>query len=141
MKEEERMKQFLIVVDMQTDFVDGALGTPEAVAILPAVDARIRACREAGATVIATLDTHGENYMESAEGQKLPVVHCVKNTEGWQLHPAVREALAGRGDLRGSGKGPRDHQRRHGPGSGADDAESLLSPSGADPVVVPDRGL
>ena len=89
------MKQFLIVVDMQTDFVDGALGTPEAVAILPAVAARIRACRETGATVIATLDTHGENYLHSAEGQKLPVVHCVRNTEGWQLHPAVREALAG----------------------------------------------
>ena len=89
------MKQFLIVVDMQTDFVDGALGTPEAVAILPAVDARIRECRKAGAIIIATLDTHGEDYLQSAEGQKLPVVHCVRNTEGWQLHPAVREALAG----------------------------------------------
>ena len=89
------MKQFLIVVDIQKDFVDGALGTKEAAAILPAAAARIRECRKAGYTVIATLDTHGENYPASAEGKKLPVPHCIRGTEGWQLHPAVAEALEG----------------------------------------------
>ncbi len=89
------MKRFLIVVDIQKDFVDGALGTQEAAAILPAAAARIRECRKAGYTVIATLDTHEKNYLDSAEGKKLPVPHCIRGTEGWQLHPAVAEALEG----------------------------------------------
>lgn len=87
------MKQFLIVVDMQRDFIDGALGTAEAQAMLPAAVERIRQCRAEGAVLIATLDTHGPDYLDSAEGKKLPVVHCVRGTEGWQLHPAVRAAL------------------------------------------------
>ena len=58
-------RNYLIVVDMQNDFIDGSLGTKEAQAIVPAVVERIRQCREAGYQVIATLDTHGENYMES----------------------------------------------------------------------------
>lgn len=86
-------KRFLIVVDMQNDFVDGALGTAEAVAIVPAVAERIRAARAAGETIIATLDTHGEDYMQTAEGRKLPVPHCIRGTEGWKLAPAVEEAL------------------------------------------------
>ena len=86
-------KRFLIVVDMQNDFIDGSLGTAEAVAIVPAVAARIREARAAGETVIATLDTHAENYLETAEGRKLPVPHCIRGTEGWQLAPAVAEAL------------------------------------------------
>ena len=94
-KEERIMKtrKFLIVVDMQKDFIDGALGTKEAQAIVPAAAARIRACREAGYTVIATLDTHEANYMETAEGKKLPVPHCIRGTEGWQLNGAIREAI------------------------------------------------
>ena len=88
-------KRFLIVVDMQKDFVDGSLRTPEAQAIvLPAAE-RIRACREAGWTVIATMDTHEENYLDTAEGRKLPVRHCVRGTEGWQPDPRIREALSG----------------------------------------------
>ena len=86
-------KHFLIVVDMQHDFIDGSLGSAEALAILPAVCERIRAAREAGDTLIATLDTHEENYLETPEGRKLPVRHCIRGTEGWELHPAVREAL------------------------------------------------
>lgn len=87
------MKQFLIVVDMQKDFVDGALGTPEAVAIVPNLCERIRAFE---GEIIVTYDTHADNYMDTAEGQKLPVPHCIKGTDGWQLDAAVAAALAGK---------------------------------------------
>ena len=89
------MKQLLVVVDMQVDFITGALGTPEAEAILPAVCQRIR---EFPGDVICTRDTHGEDYLETQEGQKLPVVHCIKGTPGWQIHPAV--LTAGEGKIR-----------------------------------------
>ena len=88
------MKHFLIVVDMQKDFIDGALGTAEAVAIKPAVAEKIRGFR---GTVFATLDTHGEAYMQTAEGRHLPVVHCVKGTPGWELDPQIAAALDARG--------------------------------------------
>lgn len=87
------MKSFLVVVDMQKDFVDGALGTAEAVAILPAVQEKIR---NFDGEIFVTFDTHFEDYMETAEGAKLPVPHCIKGTAGWALHPAVAEALEGR---------------------------------------------
>lgn len=87
------MKNILIVVDMQNDFIDGALGTGEAQAIVPAVAARIRQCREDGWTLIATLDTHGEDYMSTPEGRKLPVPHCIRGTQGWQLNETVAQAL------------------------------------------------
>lgn len=86
-------QKILIVVDMQNDFIDGALGTREAEAIVNAAAERILACRAAGYRIIATLDTHGENYMDTAEGQKLPVPHCIRGTEGWQLNPQIKEAL------------------------------------------------
>lgn len=86
-------KKLLIVVDMQNDFIDGALGTAEAQAIVPAVIDRINECRQAGWTLIATLDTHGENYMDTPEGKKLPVPHCIRGTEGWQLRADIAEAL------------------------------------------------
>ncbi len=85
--------KYLIVVDMQKDFIDGALGTGEAQAIVPAACARIRECKEAGYTLIATLDTHEENYPETREGKHLPVPHCVRNTEGWRIRPEVMDAL------------------------------------------------
>ena len=88
-----REKRFLIVVDMQNDFIDGSLGTAEALAIVPAVVERIRAARAAGETVLATLDTHAENYLETAEGRKLPVKHCIRGTEGWRIRPEIDEAL------------------------------------------------
>lgn len=87
------MKKVLIVVDMQKDFVDGALGTPEAQAIVPAVAEKVKAFAAAGGEVIFTRDTHGENYMDTQEGQNLPVVHCVKGTEGWEIIPEL-QALA-----------------------------------------------
>jgi len=85
--------KILIVVDMQNDFVDGALGTPEAQAIVPAVAERIRTCREEGWKLIATLDTHGEDYMSTPEGRKLPVPHCIQGTKGWQINAEVASAL------------------------------------------------
>ena len=79
----------LIVVDMQNDFIDGALGTPEAVKIVPAVRKRIELARERGETVIFTRDTHFENYLDTQEGRKLPVTHCIKQTEGWEISSAL----------------------------------------------------
>ena len=84
------MKSFLVVVDMQTDFVDGALGTPEAVKILPSVCEKIKNFK---GDIIVTLDTHTENYLSTAEGKNLPVEHCIKGTNGWNLHPEVSAAL------------------------------------------------
>ena len=89
-----KMKHFLIVVDMQKDFINGSLGTPEAVAIRPAVVEKIRSF---DGEIIATLDTHGPDYLNTAEGRKLPVEHCVKGTPGWQLAPDVRSALKAHG--------------------------------------------
>lgn len=79
------MRRTLIVVDMQNDFIDMALGTKEAVAIVPAVKEKIRQYAENGERIIYTRDTHGENYLETPEGKKLPVVHCVRGTQGWQI--------------------------------------------------------
>lgn len=90
------MKKVLIVVDMQNDFVDGALGTKEAAGIVGRVAGRIR--RFEG-SVIATLDTHGKDYLDTAEGKKLPVPHCVKMTHGWLVQKEVLEALESRGCL------------------------------------------
>ena len=88
------MKHFLIVVDMQKDFVDGALGTPEAQAIVPAVAEKIRSF---SGEIFATLDTHGEDYLSTKEGQALPVPHCIKGTPGWELNPQVAAALEEKG--------------------------------------------
>lgn len=79
------MKKILIVVDMQNDFIDGSLGTEEAVSIVDKVKTKIAQYREAGDVVIFTRDTHHENYLETAEGKKLPVLHCVEGTRGWEI--------------------------------------------------------
>lgn len=87
------MQNILIVVDMQNDFIDGALGTKEAVGIVEKVAEKIRAF---SGRVIFTRDTHEENYMETQEGSKLPVPHCIRGTQGWEicdtLLPLVAEA-------------------------------------------------
>ena len=77
--------RLLVVVDMQHDFVDGSLGTPEAQAILPEVRALIARERAAGSEVAFTLDTHGEDYLSTQEGERLPVPHCIRGTHGWEL--------------------------------------------------------
>ncbi len=79
------MKELLAVIDMQNDFVFGALGSSDAQAILPAVEKRISAARQAGKTVVFTRDTHGEDYLSTQEGKRLPVKHCLKDSEGWQI--------------------------------------------------------
>ena len=79
------MKKTLIVVDMQNDFIDMALGTPEAVAIVPAVKAKIAEYVKNGDEILFTRDTHFENYLETPEGKKLPVPHCIKGTKGWEI--------------------------------------------------------
>lgn len=84
------MKRFLVVVDMQKDFVDGALGSKEAVAIVPAVAEKIKAF---DGEIFVTFDTHFENYMDTREGKFLPVPHCIKNKAGWKLDKDVAAAL------------------------------------------------
>ena len=84
------MKKILIVVDMQKDFVDGALGSQEAVAIVDNVTKKIEGF---DGDIIVTYDTHEENYMHTQEGKKLPVPHCIKGTEGWALDKKVQQAL------------------------------------------------
>lgn len=88
------MKHFLIVVDMQKDFIDGALGSAEAVAIVPAAVQEIEGF---DGTVFATLDTHFENYLSTMEGKKLPVKHCIRGTDGWALNGEIRAALEKKG--------------------------------------------
>lgn len=79
----------LIVIDMQNDFIDGALGTKEAVAITENVKAKITEYRKNGDTVIFTRDTHCEDYMNTQEGKNLPVPHCIKGTKGWEISPEL----------------------------------------------------
>ena len=79
----------LIVVDMQKDFIDGALGTPEAVAIVPRVIDKIKQYESEGGTVIYTKDTHFANYLETREGRHLPVEHCIKGTPGHDIPPEI----------------------------------------------------
>lgn len=79
----------LCVIDMQNDFIDGALGTAEAQAIVPNVAKKIAQARQNGDRVIFTRDTHTENYLNTQEGKNLPVVHCVKGTPGWEISPAL----------------------------------------------------
>lgn len=79
------MKKTLIVVDMQNDFIDMALGTKEAVAIVPKVKEKIQEYVQNGDEIIFTRDTHGDNYLQTPEGKQLPVEHCIKGTKGWQI--------------------------------------------------------
>ena len=85
------MRKILVVVDMQNDFIDGALGTPEAVAIVENVKARIREYDKAD--VFVTMDTHFPEYLQTQEGRNLPVEHCIKGTEGWQIRSDIAELL------------------------------------------------
>jgi len=75
----------LVVVDMQNDFVYGALGSKEAVETLPRVQKKILEYRQLGSPVVFTRDTHYENYLDTQEGKNLPVPHCIYNTKGWEI--------------------------------------------------------
>ena len=81
----------LIAVDLQNDFIDGALGTPEASAMLPAA---LRRIREFDGPVLFTRDTHGPDYPQTREGRVLPVPHCIAGTDGWQIAPSLQPYAA-----------------------------------------------
>lgn len=85
------MKKILVVIDMQNDFVDGALGTAEARAIVDGVVEKIKSYDPA--SVYATRDTHTADYLKTQEGKKLPVEHCILGTHGWEINEKVAEAL------------------------------------------------
>lgn len=80
----------LVVVDMQNDFIDGALGTPEAQAIVPKV---VKKIEEFDGEVLWTQDTHSDDYLETQEGRLLPVKHCISASNGWQIHSSVKAAI------------------------------------------------
>ena len=84
----------LVVVDMQKDFISGALGTKEALAIVPRVAEKIVQAKKAGKTIVFTRDTHHENYLDTQEGKNLPVPHCIENTDGWQIDASLDTAGA-----------------------------------------------
>ena len=83
------MKKYLIVIDMQNDFIDGTLGSPEAAAIVPCVKTRIEEALAEGRSIIFTQDTHHDDYLETSEGRHLPVPHCVQGTPGFDIHPEL----------------------------------------------------
>lgn len=83
------MKKVLIVVDMQNDFIDGNLGTKEAVEIVPIVEEKIKEYIKGGEKIIFTRDTHNENYLDTQEGKKLPIKHCLYDTDGWEIRPEL----------------------------------------------------
>lgn len=83
------LKRLLVVVDMQHDFVDGALGSPAAEAIVPAVKALIDDESADGGTIVYTQDTHDASYASTQEGRRLPVPHCVRGTRGWHIVPQL----------------------------------------------------
>lgn len=89
------MKDILVVVDMQKDFVSGALGTPEAVSIVPKVEETIKDFISRDAVIIFTRDTHSEHYIESQEGKKLPVPHCIKGSDGWDIIDELKPYTVG----------------------------------------------
>lgn len=84
--------KILVAVDMQKDFIDGALGTKEAAEIVPRVRAKIERYERAGDVVIFTRDTHTEDYLETQEGKRLPVPHCIRETPGWEISDQLSTA-------------------------------------------------
>lgn len=87
------MRKILVVVDMQNDFIDGALGTQEALTIVENVKAKIKEYDEQD--IFVTMDTHTPDYLNTQEGRNLPVEHCIKGTEGWLIRSDIAELLDG----------------------------------------------
>ena len=83
------MKKTLIVVDMQKDFIDGSLGTKEAVAIVNNVKKKIKEYQDRGDEIIFTRDTHQTDYLNTNEGKHLPVEYCIEGTDGWQIEAGL----------------------------------------------------
>ena len=97
------MRKILLVIDMQNDFIDGALGTKEAIAIVPKVIDEIK--KYDSSDIFLTADTHFENYLETQEGKNLPVPHCIKNTNGWEINSDVLKVAGSCGIFEKSGFG------------------------------------
>lgn len=93
---EQKKNKVLVVVDMQNDFIDGSLGTKEAQGI---VERAADVIRNFEGFVFVTFDTHQENYLETSEGKKLPVRHCIQGTDGWGLNKKIHEALSCQGTI------------------------------------------
>ncbi len=87
------MKRFLIVVDIQNDFVDGPLGTSESVSI---VENAVKKIRDFDGEIFVTFDTHFDDYLSSAEGRSLPIPHCLKGTPGRRINNEIARALSGK---------------------------------------------
>jgi nicotinamidase-related amidase len=87
--------KYAIVVDYQFDFVEGVLGTERAKALFERMERRIKELKAQGWEIIFTYDTHYANYLETAEGKKLPVPHCIEGTEGWELYKHIDRAIDG----------------------------------------------
>lgn len=87
------MRKILVVVDMQNDFIDGALGTPEALDIVENVKGKISEYDQSD--IFVTMDTHTPDYLNTQEGKNLPVEHCIKGTEGWRIRNDINEMLTG----------------------------------------------
>ena len=85
------MRKILVVVDMQNDFIDAALGSADAVAIVEPVKEKIRSYP--AEDIYVTMDTHGEDYLQTQEGKYLPVEHCIKGTDGWQIREDIEDLL------------------------------------------------
>lgn len=90
-------RKMLLVVDMQNDFISGSLGSSQAKAIVPRVAEKIRMLSSGPArgetTVVLTQDTHGEDYLQTQEGKRLPVPHCIEHSDGWKLDPQILDAI------------------------------------------------
>lgn len=99
------MKTLLVIVDMQQDFVSGALGTAEAQALLPRMAEKIQKAAAEGTALAYTMDTHQPNYLETQEGKHLPVTHCVEGTTGWGLCAELAPLLQGAKEFRKPGFG------------------------------------
>ena len=85
------MRRILVVIDMQNDFIDGSLGTPEAQAIVENVKKKIMSYPQGD--IVATMDTHEKKYLSTQEGKKLPVKHCIRGTKGWQIRDDIAALL------------------------------------------------
>lgn len=83
--------KILVVIDVQNDFIDGALANEDAQAVMPAIRERVNKCREDGYKVIFTRDTHNISYLDTLEGKYLPYPHCIKFTHGWQIAKGLQK--------------------------------------------------
>lgn len=90
----ENKKKILIVIDVQNDFVTGSLGTPEAQAVVPNIVKKVEEYRSRDDVIIFTTDTHYDDYLETPEGKKLPVSHCIVGTSGYEIIPELNVELS-----------------------------------------------